>query len=141
MPHTLTTNISNSIASGTSNSITSGITTGTSTGITTTTPYVITSPSISTGVHYIPPPALALKDAPVTYDSNHSDRKTYQHEVAVIKVFRNDNGEVIKSKMIKTMWVETKTQGSIDYAASKDPEVSEYEPEDIIIKTLRTIIL
>jgi hypothetical protein len=92
-------------------------------------------------VYYQPPPTIVLKDAPITYDSDHSDRKTYQHEVAVIKVFRNDSGEVIKSKVIKTMWVETKTQGSIDYAASKDPEVSEYEPEDIIIKTLRTIIL
>ena len=135
MPPTLTTNISNSIASGTS-PIASGITNGT----TISTPYILTS-GTSTGVHYSPPPALALKDAPVTYDSDHSDRKTYQHEVAVIKVFRNDGGEVIKSKVIKTMWVETKTQGSIDYAASKDPEVSEYEPEDIIIKTLRTIIL
>lgn len=116
------------------------ITTGITSGTTISTPYVF-SPSVSTGVYYTPPPALVLKDAPVTYDSDHSDRKTYQHEVAVIKVFRNDSGEVIKSKVIKTMWVETKTQGSIDYAASKDPEVSEYEPEDIIIKTLRTIIL
>ena len=41
--------------------------------------------------------------------------------------------------MVKVFWVETKTQGSIDYAASKDPEVSEFESEDIIIKTLRTI--
>lgn len=129
MSTTLTTNIPGAINSG----ITSGTTTST--------PYILTSPSTSTGVYYSPPPAAVLKDAPVTYDSDHSDRKTYQHEVAVIKVFRNDSGEVIKSKMIKTMWVETKTQGSIDYAASKDPEVSEYEPEDIIIRTLRTIIL
>ena len=128
MPPTLTTNTSNSIASG--------ITTGT----TISTPYIFTS-GTSTGVHHSPSPVLVLKDAPITYDSDHSDRKTYQHEVAVIKVFRNDDGEVVKSKVIKTMWVETKTQGSIDYAASKDPEVSEYEPEDIIIKTLRTIIL
>lgn len=132
--------MSTTTVTNTTGAITSGITTGTSAGITTTTPYVF-SPSVSTGVYYTPPPALVLKDAPVTYDSDHSDRKTYQHEVAVIKVFRNDNGEVIKSKVIKTMWVETKTQGSIDYAASKDPEVSEYEPEDIIIKTLRTIVL
>ena len=124
------------LTTNTSNSIASGITGGT----TISNPYTFLS-GTSTGVHYSPPPALVLKDAPVTYDSDHSDRKTYQHEVAVIKVFRNDDGEVVKSKMIKTMWVETKTQGSIDYAASKDPEVSEYEPEDIIIKTLRTIVL
>jgi hypothetical protein len=43
--------------------------------------------------------------------------------------------------MIKTMWVETLSQGSIDYAASKDPEVSKLKSEEIIIKTLRTIKL
>jgi hypothetical protein len=129
--------MSTTLTNNTPGTLNSSITTGT----TIANPYVFSSPSISTGAYYSPPPVLVLKDAPVTYDSDHSDRKTYQHEVAVIKIFRNDNGDVIKSKMIKTMWVETKTQGSIDYAASKDPEVSEYEPEDIIIKTLRTIIL
>jgi hypothetical protein len=43
--------------------------------------------------------------------------------------------------MVKVFWVETRSQGSIDYAASKDPAVSEFEPNDIIIKTLRTIKL
>jgi hypothetical protein len=129
------------LANNTTGILSSSITSGTTTGVTTTTPYMFPSPNTSTGVYYQPPPALLLKDAPMTYESDHSDRKTYQHEVAVIKVFRNDDGVVTKSKIIKTIWVETKTQGSIDYAASKDPEVSEYEPEDIIIKTLRTIIL
>jgi len=129
------------LANNTTGILSSSITSGTTTGVTTTTPYMFPSPNTSTGVYYQPPPALLLKDTPMTYESDHSDRKTYQHEVAVIKVFRNDDGVVTKSKIIKTIWVETKTQGSIDYAASKDPEVSEYEPEDIIIKTLRTIIL
>jgi hypothetical protein len=84
---------------------------------------------------------VVLIDATITYDSSESDGKSFQHEVAVIKVTRNDSGEVIKSKMVKVFWVETKTQGSIDYAASKDPDVSELEEEDIIIKTLRTIRL
>jgi len=86
-------------------------------------------------------PKVTLTDTPLTYEYSESEGKTFQHEVAVIKVTRNDSGEIIKSKMVKVFWVETKTQGSIDYAASKDPEVSELEPEDIIIKTLRTIKL
>ena len=86
-------------------------------------------------------PKVTLTDTPLTYEYSESEGKTFQHEIAVIKVTRNDSGEIIKSKMIKVFWVETKTQGSIDYAASKDPEVSELEPEDIIIKTLRTIRL
>ena len=86
-------------------------------------------------------PQVKFTDTPITHDYSESDGKTFQHEVAVIKVTRNDSGEIIKSKMVKVFWVETKTQGSIDYAASKDPEVNELEPEDIIIKTLRTIRL
>ena len=101
-----------------------------------------TMPNYSAGtVTQIPPAAFVISDNPITYNSKYSDGNTYQHEVAVIKITRNDSGEVIKSKMVKVFWVETKTQGSIDYAASKDPEVSEFESEDIIIKTLRTINL
>jgi hypothetical protein len=59
----------------------------------------------------------------------------------VLSVTRDDKGKIIRSKMIKTMWVETLSQGSIDYAASKDPEVSKLKSEEIIIKTLRTIKL
>jgi hypothetical protein len=70
-----------------------------------------------------------------------NDDITYQHEVAVLSVTRDDKGKIIRSKMIKTMWVETLSQGSIDYAASKDPEVSKLKSEEIIIKTLRTIKL
>jgi hypothetical protein len=69
------------------------------------------------------------------------DGISFQHEIAVLKVTRNESGKIIKSKMIKTFWVETHNQGSIDYAASKDPEVNKFEPEEIIIKTLRTIKL
>ena len=54
---------------------------------------------------------VVLTDATITYDSSESDGKSFQHEVAVIKVTRNDSGEVIKSKMVKVFWVETKTQG------------------------------
>jgi len=69
------------------------------------------------------------------------DGISFQHEIAVLKVTRNESGKIVKSKMIKTFWVETHNQGSIDYAASKDPEASKFEPEEIIIKTLRTIKL
>lgn len=86
-------------------------------------------------------PGLVITDCSITYDSKHSDGNTYQHEVAAIQITRNKDGEIIKSKIIKVFWVETRTQGSIDYAASKDPSVSEFEPNDIIIKTLRTIKL
>ena len=76
----------------------------------------------------------------ITHDLG-NDGITYQHEVAVLLVTRNDTGQIIRSKVIKTMWVETLNQGSIDYAASKDPEVSKLKSNEIIIKTLRTIKL
>ena len=128
----LTNNVSSTTSStGTLTSGNAGILTNS------TSPYVWTAGTPT----YTQPPALVITDNPTTYDSKDSDRNTYQHEVAAIQVTRNESGEIIKSKMIKTFWVETRSQGSIDYAASKDPSVSEFEPNDIIIKTLRTIIL
>jgi hypothetical protein len=76
---------------------------------------------------------------PLTH--NFGDGHSFLHEIAVIKVTRNDNMKIISSKMVKTFWVETHTHESIEFAASKDPEVAKFEPNEIIIKTLRTIIL
>jgi hypothetical protein len=119
-------------------------TTGGNVGIGTSSSTTWLNPQYNGTTGYIQPDYQAkvkFTDTPLTHDYSESEGKTFQHEVAVIKVTRNDSGEVIKSKMVKVFWVETKTQGSIDYAASKDPDVSELEPEDIIIKTLRTIRL
>ena len=81
-------------------------------------------------------------NGPIIYNNDNTTySQSYLHEVAVIAITRSPEGYVIKSKMVKTMWVETKDKGSIDFAASKDPEVEKFEPEDIIIKTLRTIKL
>jgi hypothetical protein len=81
-------------------------------------------------------------NGPIIYNNDNTTYvQSYLHEVAVIAITRSPEGYIIKSKMVKTMWVETKDKGSIDFAASKDPEVEKFEPEDIIIKTLRTIKL
>jgi hypothetical protein len=81
-------------------------------------------------------------NGPIIYRSDTTTySQSYLHEVAVIAITRSPEGSIIKSKMVKTMWVETKDGGSIDFAAGKDPEVGKFEPEDIIIKTLRTIKL
>ena len=129
------TTTSNTISSTSNNIINTGISSNTLTS-TGTNPYIYGTP-----IDSLKQPGVTLTDCSIVYDSKFSDGLTFQHEVAVIKVTRNNEGSIIKSKMVKVFWVETKTQGSIDYAASKDLEVSELEPEDIIIKTLRTIRL
>jgi hypothetical protein len=116
---TATTNIlpsNSSIVSGTNNS------------------YVYSTGAINTT------PAVMSISGPLIHQLG-NDGISYQHEIAVLKVTRSESGLIIRSKMIKTFWVETLTQGSIEYAASKDSEVSKFEPEEIIIKTLRTIKL
>jgi hypothetical protein len=86
-------------------------------------------------------PNITIKGQLIHDMSNDMSGVSFQHEIAVLKVTRNESGKIIRSKMIKTFWVETLTQGSIEYTASKDEEVSKFEPEEIIIKTLRTIKL
>ena len=114
---------SHSIWAGTSNTVTS-----------TGSPYVY-----GTSNFYENPATITLTGQVI--HNLGEDGISFQHEIAVLKVTRNESGKIVKSKMIKTFWVETHNQGSIDYAASKDPEVSKFEPEEIIIKTLRTIKL
>jgi hypothetical protein len=101
----------------------------------TTNPYIYTT----TGTINTTPAVVSI-NGPLTHQLG-NDGISYQHEIAVLKVTRSESGLIIRSKMIKTFWVETLTQGSIEYAASKDSEVSKFEPEEIIIKTLRTIKL
>jgi hypothetical protein len=114
----------------------------TTTGILTSTSG--TSWGTLTNTIYNPPsyePNMIIKGQLIHDLGDSTIGSSWQHEIAVIKVTRNQDGKIIRSKMIKTFWVETLTQGSIEYAASKDPEVSKFEPEEIIIKTLRTIKL
>jgi hypothetical protein len=104
---------------------------------------ILTNSSLISGTtnpHIYTPPAAMSINGPLTHQLG-NDGISYQHEIAVLKVTRSESGLIIRSKMIKTFWVETLTQGSIEYAASKDSEISKFEPEEIIIKTLRTIKL
>jgi hypothetical protein len=104
---------------------------------------LLNNPFQRTGYHAVnpsPPNRLTI-ESPLIHDlsDNNIIGNSFQHEIAVLKVTRNESGKIIRTKMIKTMWVEALSQGSIEYAASKDPEVNKFEPEEIIIKTLRTI--
>ena len=118
-------------------SVTTSTTSGNSSLVSgTTNPYIYTT----TGTINTTTPAAVSINGPLTHQLG-NDGISYQHEIAVLKVTRSESGLIIRSKMIKTFWVETLTQGSIEYAASKDSEVSKFEPEEIIIKTLRTIKL
>lgn len=125
---------SNSSLLGLSGNILTGISTGTSTS-------TVTTPYYNTNTIYFPTESEVNFPRPLIYDFGDGDGLTFLHEIAVIKVTRNDNMKIISSKMIKIFWVETHSQESIEFAASKDPEVAKFEPNEIIIKTLRTIKL
>jgi hypothetical protein len=138
-PSLFSTVDANSLTTGVGTAISNSLTSiGTSTGTTISNSWYSSNNIQPT---YITPSFSDLNvDGRVIHELGNDDI-TYQHEVAVLSVTRDDKGKIIRSKMIKTMWVETLSQGSIDYAASKDPEVSELKSEEIIIKTLRTIKL
>ena len=78
-------------------------TTGGNVGIGTSSGTTWLNPQYNGTTGYIQPDYQAkvkFTDTPITHDYSESDGKTFQHEVAVIKVTRNDSGEVIKSKMV-----------------------------------------
>ena len=64
-----------------------------------------------------------------------------QNKVAVFKITRDENQKITSSKFIKELWIESKNGSSIDFEVAKDPEISKFEANEIIIKVINTVIL
>lgn len=64
-----------------------------------------------------------------------------QNKVAVFKVTRDENQKITSSKFIKELWIESKNGSSIDFEVAKDPEISKFEANEIIIKNIYTVTL
>jgi hypothetical protein len=70
-----------------------------------------------------------------------SNNNIMQNKVAVFKVTRDDNQKITSSKFIKELWIESKNGSSIDFEVAKDPEISKYEANEIVIKSIYTVTL
>ena len=64
-----------------------------------------------------------------------------QNKVAVFKVTRDNNQKITSSKFLKELWIESKNGSSIDFEVAKDPEISKYEANEIVIKSIYTVTL
>jgi len=64
-----------------------------------------------------------------------------QNKVAVFKITRDENQKITSSKFIKELWIESKNGSSIDFEVAKDPEISKFEANEIIIKVVHSVIL
>jgi hypothetical protein len=62
-----------------------------------------------------------------------------QNKVAVFKVTRDENQKITSTKFIKELWIESKNGSSVDFEVAKDPEISKYEANEIVIKVIHTI--
>ena len=70
-----------------------------------------------------------------------SNNNIMQNKVAVFKVTRDDNQKITSSKFLKELWIESKNGSSIDFEVAKDPEISKYEANEIVIKSIYTVTL
>jgi hypothetical protein len=70
-----------------------------------------------------------------------SNNNIMQTKVAVFKVTRDDNQKITSSKFLKELWIESKNGSSIDFEVAKDPEISKYEANEIVIKSIYTVTL
>ena len=70
-----------------------------------------------------------------------SNNNIMQNKVAVFKVTRDENQKITSSKFIKELWIESKNGSSIDFEVAKDPEISKYEANEIVIKSIYTVTL
>jgi len=65
--------------------------------------------------------------------------KVQVNYVAVFKVDRNDKNEITSAKFIKGLWIETKNGSSVDFEVAKDKDISQYNSDEIVIKTISTV--
>ncbi len=93
---------------------------------TTTTEYV------SNGLGY-------LTSAPTITNFATNKMTVTQTKVAVFEVTRNDKNEIIDTKFIKELWVQTKNSSSLDLQVAKDAEISKYDPQSISIRTMYSL--
>jgi hypothetical protein len=70
----------------------------------------------------------------LTISNNQS--KIMQNKVAVFKVTRNDENEIISSEFIKEMWVQTKGNQKVDFEVARDKDLAKYKAEDLDIRIL-----
>ena len=62
-----------------------------------------------------------------------------QNKVAVFKVTRDEFNNIAKTEFIKELWVETKNGQSVDFQVARDKDLSRYEANDLVIKTILTV--
>ena len=62
-----------------------------------------------------------------------------QNKVAVFKVTRDEFNNITKTEFIKELWVETKNGQSVDFQVARDKDLSRYEANDLVIKTILTV--
>ena len=106
-----------------------------------------TSGTISSGTTtggYITTPAITTLPFSIDTNSNNSTlnnnmNKVQNQFVAVFKIERNDKNEITSAKFIKELWIETKNGSSVDFEVAKDKDISQYNANDISIKTIYTV--
>lgn len=80
-------------------------------------------------------PTLEIKDNAITYTYGMSEN-FYQHELLVTQIFRDQNQNIVKSKVICQYWVGSPSKEKIEYK-----RLGKKSPVELVIRTLRTIQL
>ena len=84
----------------------------------------------------VPSTGTIISNATTTLNSNNMN-KLKQHQVAVFKITRNEDNEIISAKFLKEMWIETKDT-SVEFEVARDKDLSKYEASDLSIKIIHT---
>ena len=95
-----------------------------------------TSPLI--GTTYVDTPSFNLSSVTGTgtLSISNNQSKIMQNKVAVFKVTRNDENEIISTEFLKEMWVQTKGNQKVDFEVARDKDLAKYKAEELDIRVL-----
>ena len=101
----------------------------------------ISSGTTSSGTYissYTPSFTVPNLTTPNLTISSTNQNAIMQNKVAVFKVTRNDENEIISTEFLKEMWVQTKGNQKVDFEVARDKDLAKYKAEELEIRVLLT---
>ena len=80
-------------------------------------------------------PTLEIKDSAMVHTYRMSEN-FYQHELLITQIFRDQNHNIVDSKVICQYWIGSPSKETIEYK-----RMGKKTPVELVIRTLRTIQL
>ena len=62
-----------------------------------------------------------------------------QKKIAIFKITKNDDGKIVNTEFIKEAWYQIKPGNDMGFVVGKDPDLSDYNADELSIRELTSV--